>query len=196
MYASALAATHHTVPTHTPCSPNFGATPPACLPSHPSLHSSSLINTHPPVPWATPGGLSWTQKLPKRRAAWPTPVPSLVAPVLTGFVLLSRWLLLRFLLLLLQQPYLLQQAHQAAAQGGFFLWFFLLPRQLNSWRWSRRESVSFICLLMNLLYHLLRYSFMCPLTHFSFMCAFMGVSICFFICSCLFIYSFLGSFVF
>ena len=150
MYASALAAVHHAVPTHTLCSPNFGATPPACLLSHPSLHSSSLINTHPPVPWATPGGLSWTQKLPKRRAAWATPVPSLVAPVLTGFVLLGRWLLLRFLLLLLQQPYLLQQAHQAAAQGGFFLRFFLLPRQLNSWRWSRREGMSFIihCLLI------------------------------------------------
>lgn len=56
----------------------------------------------------------------------------MVAPVLTGFALLGRWLLLGFLLLLLHQPHLLQQAHQAAAQGGLFLWFFLLPLQLNS----------------------------------------------------------------
>lgn len=70
-------------------------------------------------------------------------------PVLTGFALLSRLILLGFVLLLLYQPHFLQQAHQAAAQCGFFLWFLLLPLQLNSWRWSRRKGVSLTCLIIH-----------------------------------------------
>lgn len=80
---------------------------------------------------------------------WPLPN----GPALTRFALLSRQILLGFLLLLFYQPHFLQQAHQTAAQGGLFLWFLLFLLQLNSCRWSKREGVSLICLLIQLLNH-------------------------------------------
>lgn len=121
---------------------------------HPKVgHVSALEGCMPP--WSN----THTTQAP--RLGHSPPCPLLDGPGLTGFALLSRQLLLRFLLLLLHQPYFLQQAHQAAAQGGLFLWFLLFPLQLNSWRWSRKEGVSLICLLN----HLLLQSFICSFTH-------------------------------
>ena len=45
VWLSPLAVMHHTISTHTLCSPRVWATPPAGLLSHPTLRSSSLINT-------------------------------------------------------------------------------------------------------------------------------------------------------
>lgn len=131
-------------------------------------------------PWSN----THTAQAPRLGHSPPCPCPP--GPALTGFALLSRQLLLRALFLLLHQPHFLQQAHEAAAQGGLFLWFLLLPLQLNSWRWSRKEGVSLICLLTHLLNHSLLQSFICSFTHgcihgvFHF---FLNMSICLFIYS-------------
>lgn len=80
----------HPEPARTPCSPHSWATPPACLLSHPAFRSRSLINTHLPLPCATPHSLSWTRRLPENRTAHRTPLPSMMALVLTGFAFFCR----------------------------------------------------------------------------------------------------------
>lgn len=131
---------HNVQPQHlevymSTCSPT-----PACFLSHLTLHSSFLISIYPSLALLLIAVLN--PEVPQAQGCLPhlSPLPN--GPVLTGFALLSRQLLLRFLLLLLHQPHFLQQAHQAAAQGDLFLWFLLLPLQLNSWRWSRMKGVS------------------------------------------------------